>query len=133
MQDATREQDNRIDSCTISAEYAKYRPGPPPNFYHRLWPLSIGLPRQEVLDLATGTAAIARQPGTQGSNVIASDISGKQVRRASDLAQMQGLNIDFQVSQVDQTQAADSSIDVMTANQCFLYFDTPRVLASLQR
>jgi SAM-dependent methyltransferase len=46
---------------------------------------------------------------------------------------MQGLSINFQVAPADETQAADSSIDVVTANQCFLYFDTPKVLASLQR
>ena len=63
---------------------------------------------------------------------MASDISREQVRMASELARMQGLKIDFQVAPADETQAADSSIDVVTAKQCFLYFDTPRVLASLQ-
>ena len=133
MQDTTNEQDDRIDWGKTSADYAKHRPGPPPSFYQRLWALGIGLPRQKVLDLATGTGVIARQLATQGSDVMASDISGEQVRMASELARMQGLKIDFQVAPADETQAADSSIDVVTANQCFLYFDTPRVLESLQR
>lgn len=133
MQDTTSEQDDRIDWGKTSADYAKHRPGPPPSFYQRLWALGIGLPRQKVLDLATGTGVIARQLATQGSDVMASDISGEQVRMASELARMQGLKIDFQVAPADETQAADSSIDVVTANQCFLYFNTPRVLASLQR
>ncbi len=133
MQDTTSEQDKRIDWGKTSADYAKHRPGPPPSFYQRLAALGIGLPGQKVLDLATGTGVIARQLATQGSDVMASDISGEQVRMASELAQMQGLSINFQVAPADETQAADSSIDVVTANQCFLYFDTPKVLASLQR
>ena len=94
----------------------------------RHWPTQA-----KILDLATGTGVIARQLATQGSDVMASDISGEQVRMASELARMQGLKIDFQVASADETQAADSSIDVVTTDQCFLYFDTPRVLASLQR
>ena len=88
MQDTTSEQDKRIDWGKTSTDYAKHRPGPPPSFYQRLAALGIGLPGQKVLDLATGTGVIARQLATQGSDVMASDISDEQVRMASELAQM---------------------------------------------
>ena len=49
----------------------------------RHWPTQA-----KILDLATGTGVIALQLATQGSDVMASDISGEQVRTASELARI---------------------------------------------
>lgn len=133
MYELTTEQDDRIDWGKTAEDYAKYRPGPPPSFYQRLLALGIGLPEQQVLDLATGTGVIARQFAEQGCRVMASDIATNQVAMAKALAQNQGLNIAFQTASAEDTQAPNQALDVVTANQCFLYFDTQSVVENLIR
>ena len=49
------------------------------------------------------------------------------------LAQNQGLNIAFQTASADDTQAPNQALDVVTANKCFLYFDTQSVVENLLR
>jgi 2-polyprenyl-3-methyl-5-hydroxy-6-metoxy-1,4-benzoquinol methylase len=122
MYELTTEQDDRIDWGKTAEDYAKYRPGPPPSFYQRLLALGIGLPEQQVLDLATGTGVIARQFAEQGCRVMASDIATDQVAMAKALAQNQGLNIAFQTASAEDTQAPNQALDVVTANQCFFVF-----------
>ena len=133
MYELTSEQDERIDWGKTAADYAKHRPGPPPSFYQRLLALGIGLPGQQVLDLATGTGVIARQFAEQGCQVMASDLAAGQVAMAKALAQNQGLDIDFQTASAEDTQAPNQALDVVTANQCFLYFDIPAVVENLIR
>jgi SAM-dependent methyltransferase len=133
MYELTAEQDDRIDWGKTAADYAKHRPGPPPSFYRRLQALGIGLPEQYVLDLATGTGVIARQLAKQGCHVMASDIATGQVEMAKALAKEQGLSIEFQTASAEDTQAPPQSLDAVTANQCFLYFDTQTVVENLIR
>ena len=133
MYELPTEQDDRIDWGKTAEDYAKHRPGPPPSFYQRLGTFGIGLPGQRVLDLATGTGVIARQLAKQGCQVMASDIASEQVAMAEALAQNQGLNIEFQTASAENTQAPIQALDVVTANQCFLYFDTPAVVENLIR
>jgi len=133
MYETTSEQDERIDWGKTAADYARHRPGPPPSFYQRLRALDIGLAGQQVLDLATGTGVIARQLARQGCRVMASDIAAEQVAMAKALAQDQDLAIDFQTASAEDTQAQERAMDVVTANQCFLYFDTQAVVKNLIR
>ena len=133
MYKLTSEQDQRIDWGKTSADYAKHRPGPPPSFYRRLKALDIGLPGQQVLDLGTGTAVIARHMAKQGCHVMASDISSKQIQIAKALAKSDGVKVDFQIASAEATRAPDHSLDVVTANQCFLYFDAEQMVNNLSR
>ena len=99
MYEVSSEQDERIDWGKTSADYARHRPGPPPSFYRRLKALDIGLPGQQVLDLGTGTAVIARHMAKQGCHVMASDISSKQIQMAKALAKSDGVKVAFKLPQ----------------------------------
>jgi SAM-dependent methyltransferase len=83
------------------------------------------------LDLGTGTGVIARQMAAQGCEVVASDIAAESVAVAAELAKAADLQIEFQFAAAEDTEVTPQSIDVVTANQCFLYFDVERVLAKL--
>ena len=133
MFEVSSEQDERIDWGKTSADYARHRPGPPPSFYRRLKALDIGLPGQQVLDLGTGTGVIARHIARQGCDVMASDISAQQIHMARALAKSDGVQVDFQTASAEATRAPDHSLDVVTANQCFLYFDTEQMVKNLSR
>ncbi len=116
-----------------SGDYSAFRPGPPNEFYNRLWALGVGLIDQRVLDLGTGTGVIARALARQGCIVAGIDIASEQIKEAQRLAQIDGLQIDFRVAPAEEPPFADGAFDVVTANQCFLYFDRNRTLAALRR
>jgi SAM-dependent methyltransferase len=122
-----------IDWGETSTDYAVFRPGPPDEFYTRLQALGVGLPGQDVLDLGTGTGVIARALARRGARVAGIDIAAGQIAQARRLAQAEGLEIEFRVAPAEEPPFANHSFDVATANQCFLYFDARRTLASLRR
>lgn len=122
-----------IDWGKTSDDYSKFRPGPPDSFYDRLRALEVGLPGQKILDLGTGTGVLARKFAQQGSVVAGIDISVGQIEAAQALASQAGLNVDFRISPAEKTPFAAESFDVLTANQCFLYFDKPKMLAEARR
>lgn len=122
-----------IDWGKTSEDYARYRPGPPLNFYAKLKAFDIGLEKQKILDLATGTGVLARQFAKQGAIVCGIDIAPEQIRMAQTLAEKEYLKIDFQVAEAEKIPYADNSFDVITANQCWLYFDKAKTIAEVRR
>jgi SAM-dependent methyltransferase len=122
-----------IDWGCTSADYARYRPGPPPSFFARLAAFGVGLPGQRILDLGTGTGVLARRFAQQGAVVAGIDVSAGQIAAARDLAAEQGLTIDFRIAGAEATPFPDGAFDCLTANQCWLYFDKSRVIPEVLR
>jgi SAM-dependent methyltransferase len=122
-----------IDWGQTSVDYAAYRSGPPPSFYLRLAALGIGLAGQRILDLGTGTGALARQFARQGAVVTGIDVSAEQIATARRLAAEERLSVDFSVHPAELLPWPAASFDVATANQCWLYFDKDRVIGELRR
>ena len=123
----------KIDWGNTSEDYSVYRPGPPMSFYQKLLSLGVGLKNQKILDLGTGTGVLARQFAKQGSTVSGTDISQGQIEAAIKLAQDESLNIDFKASPAENCPYPDQSFDVITANQCWLYFDKKKVIPEVKR
>jgi len=122
-----------IDWSRTSDDYARHRPGPPPEFFLRLAALGVGRPGQRILDLATGTGLLARQFARQGAVATGIDIAPGQVAVARRLAADEGLAAHFAVAPAEAVPFAPGSFDAATANQCWLYFDPDRTLAELRR
>jgi 2-polyprenyl-3-methyl-5-hydroxy-6-metoxy-1,4-benzoquinol methylase len=116
-----------IDWGKTSEDYAKYRPGPPQSFYKKLSALDVGLNKQKILDIGTGTGVIAREFAKQGCEVTGTDISKEQINMARSLAEKDNLEINFLVSSSEEINFPKNSFDVIIANQCFLYFDVEKV------
>ena len=49
-----------VDFGPTAADYAAYRAGFPDEFFSRLRAISLGLAGQRIVDLGTGTGALAR-------------------------------------------------------------------------
>ncbi len=130
---SSKDPGRTIDWGQTSRDYAIFRPGPPPSFFHRLQAMGIGLPRQNILDLGTGTGALAREFAKQESVVSAVDVSKEQIEAAKDLARKDGLSVDFQTAPAEVLPFADGVFDIVTAHQCWLYFDKPKTLAEVAR
>jgi SAM-dependent methyltransferase len=122
-----------IDWGKTSADYALFRPGPPDSFYARLKALGVGTAGQRILDLGTGTGVLARRFAREGAKVAGIDVAAEQVEAAKVLAAKDGLAIDFRVSPAEETPFPSGSFDVLTANQCWLYFDKAKAIAEAKR
>src|SRR6187399_744555 len=125
--------DNLIDWGKTSADYSVHRPGPPPSFFARLAALGIGFEGQRILDLGTGTGVMARQFARQGAVVHGIDISAEQIAMADQLAQIEGLQVEFSVHPAESLPWTEPTFDVVTANQCWLYFDKQKAISELRR
>lgn len=122
-----------IDWGKTSTDYATYRPGPPKELFERLSAHGIGRPGQRLLDLGTGTGVMARQFARQGAFVSGVDVSAGQIEAARQLAAEEALEVDFAVHPAESLPWQQPTFDVVTANQCWLYFDRDRVVDELRR
>lgn len=123
-----------IDWGQTTEDYAKFRPGPPSSFYEKLKVLGIGLPDQSLLDLGTGTGVLAREFSKRGvKKVFGTDLSEVQVKMAAELAKKEGLGAQFQKAPAEIQPFENKEFDVITANQCWLYFDKSKVIPEVKR
>ncbi len=123
-----------IDFGRHSGDYTEHRPGFPPPFYRRLGGL-LPLEGARALDLATGPGVIALELAACGAEVLGVDIAPGQVEAAVEAATARGLadRAHFAVGCAERLEATDSSFDLVTAGQCWHWFDAPAVLAEARR
>lgn len=117
-----------FDWGKTSEDYAKYRDIYPKEFYAKLAELSLGVKGQNVLDLGTGTGVIPRNMYSYGAKWTGADISENQIMYAEKLSKSAGMDIDYIVASAEAVDYPDRTFDVITACQCFMYFDKSIVL-----
>ena len=122
-----------IDWSKASEDYAKFRPGPPIELFSRLAALGVGVSGQTVLDLGTGTGIWARQFARSGCDVTGVDIAEGQIAKAQELANSESLSVNFFVSAAEGTGLPSENFDVISASQCFLYFDKSKMIPEIKR
>ncbi len=130
-------KDERIDAGKAfdwgrtSEEYAKYRDIYPTEFYRKVLDRGLCVEGQKVLDLGTGTGVLPRNMYRYGASWTGTDISPEQIEQAKRLAHEGGMKIDFMAVPTEEIDLPDESFDVITACQCFWYFDHERVMPKL--
>ena len=124
---------NAFDFGRTSALYAKYRDIYPPELYDRLRALGVGRAGSCWVDVGTGTGVLPLHLYTPGAAVIGADISETQIAAAKDAAAEKGFDIRFIVSPAETLPLPDHSADVVTAAQCFWYFDREKIIDELRR
>jgi len=122
-----------FDWGRTSADYGRYRPGPPDSCYARLRAFGVGAPGQRIADLGTGTGLVARELARRGCAVSGVDLAAPQIATAREEAAREGLAIDFRVAPAEETGLPGNAFDAVTANQCWVYFDAPRAIAEVRR
>ena len=131
--------DSRIDAGKAfdwgrtSKEYARYRDIYPEEFYRKIVDRGLCVKGQRILDLGTGTGVLPRNLYSYGAEWTGIDISPEQICEAKKLADAAGMKIDFQTVPAEKTCFPDETFDVITACQCFWYFDHEKLMPKLSR
>ncbi len=129
--------DKRIDAGKAfdwgrtSEEYAKYRDIYPKEFYRKITDRGLCIKGQKVLDLGTGTGVLPRNMYQYGAKWTGTDISPEQIEQAKLLSEAENKNIEYLAVSTEDIDLPKESFDVITACQCFWYFDHERVMPKL--
>lgn len=131
IQDKNIDKGKGFDWGRTSEDYAKYRDIYPKEFYERIINRGLCMDGQRVLDLGTGTGVLPRNLYTYGANWTGTDIAENQIQQAKILAEQADMKIDFFTSATEAVEFPDDTFDVITACQCFWYFDHKLVMPRL--
>lgn len=110
-----------FDFGRTSMDYAKYRDIYPKEFYSKIHNLGLCIENQKVLDLGTGTGVLPRNMYHYGAKFTGVDISKNQIEQAKKLSK--GMDITYLDTSVENLSFEKSTFDVVTACQCFHYFN----------
>jgi SAM-dependent methyltransferase len=111
------------DWSQTSTDYAKHRQGFPPRFYEMIARDGLFAPGMRVLDLGTGTGTVARSLAERGGDVLGLDPARGQIAAARALAQAEGVPARFEEGLAERTGQPDAAFDLVTAAQCWHWFD----------
>jgi SAM-dependent methyltransferase len=111
------------DFGLAAADYATHRAGFPDSFFARLRDRGIGVPGQRLADLGTGTGTLARGFAAAGCSAIGIDPSEPMISEARRLAETSGLTAEFRIGTAESTGLESDAFDVVTAGQCWHWFD----------
>ena len=112
-----------LDFGLTATDYAQHRAGFPDSLFDRLIGLGIGLSGQTLVDVGTGTGTLARGFAARGCRVIGVDPSAPLLAQARRLSLEQGLTLEFRLGAAESTGLDSSSVEVVTAGQCWHWFD----------
>ncbi|MEV6791792.1 methyltransferase domain-containing protein [Streptomyces sp. NPDC051320] len=121
------------DFGLTATDYARHRAGFPPGLVERLNRSGIGVPGQRVLDLGTGTGSLARLFARVGAETVGVDPAGPLLEQARELDRAAGVRTEYHEATAEKTGLPAASFDVVSAGQCWHWFDAPRAAAEVTR
>lgn len=110
-----------FDFGKTAADYAKYRDIYPAEFYQKIIDRNLCVKGQTVLDVGTGTGVLPRNLYPYGASWTGIDRSEAQIAMAKALSE--GMDIRYLTATAEEPPFPDGSFDVITACQCYWYFD----------
>lgn len=122
-----------VDFGRTSENYAKFRDIYPREFSEKIVDKGLCVSGQNVLDIGTGTGVLPRNMYQYGATWTGIDISENQIVQAKKLAATENMNINFFVCEAEELNFPPQTFDVVTACQCFMYFDYERMTPLLKK
>ena len=123
----------QIDFGKTASDYGRHRAGFPEQFFDRVFASGLIARGQSLLDLGTGTGTVARGMALRGCSVTGLDPSASMTEQARLLDREAGICIRYVTATAEETGLPDGAFDVVTAGQCWHWFDRPRATAEVQR
>jgi SAM-dependent methyltransferase len=121
------------DFARTASDYARHRAGFPAELLDRLNARGIARAGARVVDLGTGTGSLARLFAAHGCTVTGVDIAGPLLAQAQRLGQEAGLEIEYVETPAEATGLPDGAFDVVSAGQCWHWFDRPAAAREVAR
>jgi SAM-dependent methyltransferase len=116
-----------------AADYARFRAGFPDSLFDRLAAFGIGASGETVVDVGTGTGTLARGFAQRGCKVIGIDPDDRLLDQARQLDQTASVTIDYKIGYAEAIPLADDIADVVSAGQCWHWFDGPKAAREFSR
>lgn len=129
----TRRFGQGIDFGKTAKEYGRHRAGFPPAFFEMLVARGVLRDGTDALDMGTGTGTVARGLALSGARVKALDPARHLIEEAQRLDHEANVEIDYSVGSAETLDFPDASFDLVTAGQCWHWFDRPRAAAECRR
>ncbi|MEM7733408.1 MAG: methyltransferase domain-containing protein [Pseudomonadota bacterium] len=131
--DALRAFGQQVDFGRTASDYSTHRAGFPPAFFAALTARGYLTPGQTAIDLGTGTGTIARGLAQAGLHVTALDIAPDLLTAAAALDAKARVQVIYTEAPSEATGLPDHSVDLLTAGQCWHWFDRPRAASEAYR
>ncbi len=122
-----------IDFGRTAKDYARHRAGFPDRFFDRLMAIGVVARGDRLVDLGTGTGTVARGFALRGCRVTGLDPSPALRKEAEALDRAAGVSVRHMDGTAEATGLDPASADVVTAGQCWHWFDGPRAAAEARR
>jgi 2-polyprenyl-3-methyl-5-hydroxy-6-metoxy-1,4-benzoquinol methylase len=121
----------KFDFGKTSFDYSKYRDIYPASMYQKLYDIGIGHKGQKIIDFGTGTGVFPRAMYKYGAQFTGIDIAEEQIAYAQKLSE--GMKIQYKVCSAESTGLNAHEYDIITAVQCFIYFDKEKIVPEIKR
>jgi len=128
-----RNRDLRADFGKTASDYGRHRAGFPDEFFERLQTAGILRAGMRALDLGTGTGTIARGLASRGCEVTGLDRSAPLMEQAAELDRVADVVVKYVNAPAEDTGLPSAEFDLVTAGQCWHWFDRPRAAAEARR
>jgi SAM-dependent methyltransferase len=128
-----RHKELRADFGKTADDYGRHRAGFPDEFFDRLEKLGIVQAGMHALDLGTGTGAVARGLALRGCEVTGLDRSAPLMQQASELDRAASVVVTYVNAPAEDSGLPAANFELVTAGQCWHWFDRPRAAAETLR
>lgn len=122
-----------VNSNSAVDDYARWRPGFPDWVFDRLAKIGVTGPGLRILDLGTGTGQFARGLARHGAAITGVDPSPQLLQTARRLDAEAHLRLHYITGHAEDTGLPGPSFNVVTAAQCWQWFNSPKAMAEGRR
>ncbi len=130
---STRAFGRGVDFGRTAADYRRFRAGFPSSFFDALEAHGWIAAGRRALDLGTGTGTVARGLAERGLAVVGVDPAAALLAEAEALDREAGVAVLYREGRAEALDEPDGYFDVVTAGQCWHWFDRPRAAAEATR
>lgn len=124
---------NKVDFGRTAQDYGRHRAGFPDSFFERLFAAGYVCGGDRALDLGTGAGTVARGLALRGCETTGLDPSTKLMEEARRLDAEAGVTIRYVEGRAEETGMPTGSFDIVTAGQCWHWFDRPKAATEVRR